>query len=196
MNYSLKYYNMIPVITFSSFFQLKQHLNKISELNGKNALNNSTQKILWCTYQQNYKKILQGTIRIQMRNSTTRTMKIFKSSVDHNAPFIKLTIKWIVLKIRNKPFKKLRIVALLLSFTWLEKESWTQLLQNPAIWQLNTPRETWKTISNVVGKNSVDIPIQKCPWCFLPPSNLLPKHQIYLYISWSTTCQGHTPHCN
>jgi len=41
------------------------------QINEKGVTNNSTQKILRCTYQQNWKKILPATLRIQMKNSTT-----------------------------------------------------------------------------------------------------------------------------
>ena len=43
----------------------------LAKLNGKGVTNNSTKKILRCTYQQTWKKILPVTLRIQMKDSTT-----------------------------------------------------------------------------------------------------------------------------
>ena len=128
--------------------------------------------------------------------------KIFKSSVDHNAPLIKLSRKltklaskpWITkgllnsIKTKNKLYKKAMNSGIASEFqkyrkfnnilTHLKKKAKLNFYKTQLFENSNTPRETWKTINKVIGKNSADnsnsIPIiQKT----VPGASSLPHNQ-------------------
>jgi len=97
MNYSLVYYNDIS--DHHPIFLLAKIVPK-QKLNGKGVTNNSTQKILRCTYQQNLEENFTSNPE-NPNEEFNNFFKIFKSSVNHNAPLIKLSRK--LTKLASKP---------------------------------------------------------------------------------------------